>query len=118
MGPVRGACGGGAGERARLAPLLTPVEQAVGLHYDHDRIVRLAVEWLRGRYRSLPDADGLLPAEFALRDLQLLHEAALGGPVMKDAFRRGMVEGLVETGRLTTGSVRKPAQLWRRNTDG
>jgi 8-oxo-dGTP diphosphatase len=95
-------------------PRLTPVAQAVGLRYDHDRIVQLAVEWLRARYRTHPDPDGLLPAEFTLRDLQLLHEAVLGGRVMKDAFRRGMVDGLVETGRLSTGSVGKPARLWRR----
>lgn len=95
-------------------PRLTPVEEAVGLRYDHDAIVRLAVDWLRTRYRADPDPDGLLPAEFTLRDLQLLHEAVLGERVMKDAFRRGMIEGLVETGRLSTGSVGKPARLWRR----
>ena len=101
---------------AALGPLprLTPVEQAVGLRYDHDAIVRLAVDWLRSRYRDAPDPDGLLPAEFTLRDLQLLHEAVLGARVMKDAFRRGMIGGLVETGRLSTGSVGKPARLWRR----
>ena len=95
-------------------PRLTPVEQAVGLRYDHDEIVRLAVGWLRARYRALPDPDGLLPAEFTLRDLQLLHEAVFGERVMKDAFRRGMVDHLVETGRLSAGSVGKPARLWRR----
>jgi len=95
-------------------PRLTPVEEAVGLRYDHDAIVRLAVDWLRTRYRDDPDPDGLLPAEFTLRDLQLVHEAVLGERVMKDAFRRGMIDGLVETGRLSTGSVGKPARLWRR----
>ncbi|GAA2753513.1 NUDIX hydrolase [Amnibacterium kyonggiense] len=94
-------------------PHLTPVDQAVGLRYDHDRIVRLAVDWLRDRYRATPDPDGLLREEFTLRDLQVLHEAVLGEPVMKDAFRRGMVDGLVETGRMSTGTVGKPARLWR-----
>lgn len=93
---------------------LTPVDQAVRLRYDHDRIVRLAVEWLRARYRALPDPAGLLPKEFTLRDLQLLHESVLGQRVMKDAFRRRMVDDLVETGRMATGSVGKPARLWRR----
>jgi ADP-ribose pyrophosphatase YjhB (NUDIX family) len=97
-------------------PRLTPVGQAVGLRYDHDRIVQLAVEWLRARYRTLPDPNGLLRAEFTLRDLQLLHEAVLGERVMKDAFRRGMVDGLIETGRMATGTVGKPARLWRRRT--
>jgi 8-oxo-dGTP diphosphatase len=95
-------------------PRLTPVDQAVGLRYDHDAIVQLAVDWLRSRYRDAPDPERLLPAEFTLRDLQLLHEAVLGERVMKDAFRRGMIDGLVETGRLSTGSVGKPARLWRR----
>lgn len=95
-------------------PRLTPVDRAVGLRYDHDRMVRLAVDWLRARYRTLPDPDGLLRDQFTLRDLQILHEAVLGERVMKDAFRRGMVDGLVETGRMATGTVGKPARLWRR----
>jgi 8-oxo-dGTP diphosphatase len=100
------------GDRSRLR--LTPVDAATGLRYDHDEIVQRAVGWLRNRYLEKPDPSGLLADAFTLRDLQLLHEAVLGERVMKDAFRRGMVDGLIETGRMSTGSVGKPARLWRR----
>lgn len=101
-------------DRSRLR--LVPVEAAIGLRYDHDEIVRRAVRWLRDRYLALPDPSGLLGDDFTLRDLQLLHEAVLGKRVMKDAFRRGMVDDLVETGRMATGTVGKPARLWRRKS--
>ena len=86
------------------------------LPYDHDEIVAEAVRWARAAYTERPDPSGLLGREFTLYQLRKLHEAVLGGRATpaKDTFRRRM-EGLVaETGRMSSGSVGKPARLYRR----
>lgn len=93
---------------------LRPVGQATDLLFDHDDIVRIAVERVRRRYQEHPDPDALMPDEFTLRELQLLHEAVAGGPVRRDSFRRGMEPRLHAVGRMSFGTVGKPARLWRR----
>ena len=93
---------------------LRPVGRATGLLFDHDEIVRIAVERVRGRYAEHPDPDALMPDEFTLRELQLLHEAVAGEPVRRDSFRRGMEGRLQPAGRMSAGTVGKPARLWRR----
>jgi ADP-ribose pyrophosphatase YjhB (NUDIX family) len=93
---------------------LVPVTEARDLLYDHDEIVRRAVEWLRGEYLERPDPRRLLREPFTLRDLQRVHEAVAGRDLPRDTFRRGMQDKLRETGRMQTGVVGKPARLWER----
>ncbi|MBI2388163.1 MAG: NUDIX hydrolase [Deltaproteobacteria bacterium] len=87
------------------------------LAFDHDEIVRVAVERLRGRvtYTTAPFA--LMPPEFTLSDLQHAYEAILGRELHRRAFRQ-RVEGegwVVETGR-TRGGAHRPARLFRAAT--
>lgn len=112
--PVRGL------EAAQLAPIVGEHVVIPGrqqrLPFDHDEIVVEAVHWARAAYTERPDPCGLLGDEFTLYQLRKLHEAVLGGgeTPAKDTFRRRM-EGLVEaTGRMSSGSVGKPARLFRR----
>jgi ADP-ribose pyrophosphatase YjhB (NUDIX family) len=96
---------------------LTRFVPAVGigrLDYQHDEIVRAAVDWLRARYAASPDPDALLLEPFRLRELHRLHEIIAGQPLQRDTFRRAMLPGLVETGEVERGSVGKPARLYRR----
>lgn len=93
---------------------VVPVDDAGHLLYDHDDVLRIAVEWLRSQYLDMPDPRRLLGETFTLRDLQHLHEAVAGHPWMRDTFRRKMERRLRETGRLTSGVVGKPARLWVR----
>ncbi|MGB8021526.1 MAG: NUDIX domain-containing protein [Candidatus Nanopelagicales bacterium] len=92
---------------------VVPVAQAVGLPYDHDQIVALAVHTLRARYREEPDPDRLLPAPFTLLELRHLHQAVLGTPLLKDTFRRQMAPQLTATDETREGVVGKPAALFR-----
>src|SRR5919197_1205616 len=66
----------------------------------HDAIVAAAVAWARELYRAAPDPRRLIGPEFTLLDLQRVHEAVEGRPLLKDAFRRRMRPLLVETGEL------------------
>jgi 8-oxo-dGTP diphosphatase len=105
----------------RLAPIggeraVVPGRQQK-LPFDHDAIVAEAVRWARAAYTERPDPSGLLGDSFTLYQLRKLHEAVLGERETpgKDTFRRRM-EGLVEeTGALSSGTVGKPARLFRRN---
>lgn len=83
------------------------------LPYDHDRIVAEAVDWARARHRAAPDPFRLLGSEFTLSDLQRLHEAVAGERLVKDTFRRGVVPALEPTGVSRTGTVGRPAALFR-----
>jgi ADP-ribose pyrophosphatase YjhB (NUDIX family) len=106
---------------SRVAPAVSarddvaavPVAAAVGLPYDHDQIVALAVAHTRARYAEHPDPDRLLAGPFTLLELRRLHEAVLGAPLPKDTFRRRMQPQLRPTGRLRQGAVGKPAELFR-----
>jgi 8-oxo-dGTP diphosphatase len=91
---------------------LVPVDQAVGLPYDHDAIVAMAVAEIRARYETGPDPDRLLPEPFTLLQLRRLHMAVLGHDLPKDTFRRRMQSHLASTGRYLEGEVGKPAMLF------
>ncbi|MGB3413226.1 MAG: NUDIX hydrolase [Microbacteriaceae bacterium] len=91
-----------------------PVTQAIGLSYDHDQILRLAVDRLRQQYRERPDPSKLLGDKFTLNELQQLHAAIDPALPKRDTFRRGMLEHLVAVKGVRKGVVGKPAQLYRR----
>jgi 8-oxo-dGTP diphosphatase len=107
-------------EAAQLAPIdgehLTIPGRQQRLPFDHDEIVAAAVQWVRAAYTERPDPSGLLGEEFTLYQLRKLHEAVLGDRETpgKDTFRRRMEGLVVETGQTSSGSVGKPARLFRR----
>ncbi|WP_395337266.1 NUDIX domain-containing protein [Novosphingobium sp. BL-8H] len=88
---------------------------ALPLAFDHSEILGLAIRRLRGKIDWSPIAFALLPERFTLRALQDVHEAILGTPLNKPAFRRRMLDrGWLEaTGERETGSSFRPAELFR-----
>ena len=86
------------------------------LPFDHDEIVVEAVGWAREAYTERPDPCGLLGKEFTLYQLRKIHDAVLGGKETpaKDTFRRRMGALVVEAGGMSSGTVGKPARLFRR----
>jgi 8-oxo-dGTP diphosphatase len=98
---------------------LCPVAEATRLPFDHDAIVRMAVEELRAGYRERPDPEALLPEPFTMRELRHLHAAVAGvDRLLPDAFRRRMEPQLHDTGTTTEGSVGRPATRYRRKPAG
>jgi 8-oxo-dGTP diphosphatase len=87
------------------------------LAFDHDHIVERAVEWARTLYGRAPDPRGLAGAEFTLLELQRLHEAIGGRALQKDTFRRRVRDDLDDTGQLSSGTIGKPARLYRRRAN-
>ena len=84
------------------------------LPFEQDLILDEAIKVLKARYESRPDPDNFLPHEFTVLQLREVHEVVLGRKLDKDLFRRKMNRHLKSTGNLSSGSVGKPAELFRR----
>ena len=85
------------------------------LAFDHADVLALAVRRLRGKLDYSDVGFALLPDLFTLRQLQDVHEAILGTPLNKPAFRRRMLDrGWLEpTGSREAGTSFRPAELYR-----
>lgn len=107
-----------AGEAGGPVTVLSAEGEALTLAFDHAEIVALAMLRLRGKLDYSEVGFALLPDLFTLRQLQDVHEAILGTPLNKPAFRRRMLDrGWLEpTGRLETGTSYRPAELFRFRT--
>lgn len=85
------------------------------LAFDHADILALAMLRLRGKLDYSGVGFALLPERFTLRQLQEVHEAILGTPLNKPAFRRRMLDrGWLEpTGEREAGTSFRPPELYR-----
>ncbi|WP_227010247.1 NUDIX hydrolase [Pelagibius marinus] len=103
------------GETGGPVAALGPDGAALPLAFDHGDILSLAVKRLRGKLDYTEIGFALLPDRFTLRELQDVHEAILGRPLNKPAFRRRMLERgwLESTGERETGTGFRPAELYR-----
>ncbi|MBB5699149.1 NUDIX hydrolase [Sphingomonas yantingensis] len=84
------------------------------LAFDHQAILTLARDRLRGKIDYSDLAFAFLPPRFTLRALQDVHEAVLGTPLNKPAFRRRMLDRgwLVATGLREDEASHRPAELF------
>jgi 8-oxo-dGTP diphosphatase len=108
-----------AGETGGPVEARGPDDAALPLAFDHADILGLAMLRLRGKLDYSAVAFALLPDLFTLRALQDVHEAILGTPLNKPAFRRRMLDrGWLEpTGKRETGASFRPAELFRHRTN-
>lgn len=107
--------------QTQLAPVLKreisilSVDEVTGLPFDHEAIIKKAVQRLRskGSYSSLPAF--LLPPQFTMPQLRGIYEIVMGAPLNDSAFRRKVEElQLIEPvpGAFSKASAR-PAKLYR-----
>ncbi len=106
---------GWTGQAGGPVDALGPDGQPLELAFDHSHILGTSVLRLRGKLDYAPVGFELLPGDFTLRQLQVIHEAVLGRPLNKDSFRRRMLAGgqLVATGRREANVAYRPAELYR-----
>ena len=88
--------------------------------FDHQAIVAVAAERLRGKLDWSMIAFALLADEFTLFELQRVHEVILGRSVNKPHFRKKVLgltfpdgRRLVPTGRTSRAGRHRPAELYR-----
>jgi 8-oxo-dGTP diphosphatase len=91
-----------------------PVDAPPELAFDHERVLAMALDRLRGKLRYAPLGFELLPEKFTLSQLQHLYEMVLGRPLDKRNFRKKLLAMafLVDTGELQRDVSHRAAKLY------
>jgi 8-oxo-dGTP diphosphatase len=91
------------------------MSEARGLAFDHDQIVAVALERLKGKVRYQPIGFELLPPEFTLSQLQRLYETILETPLDKRNFRKKILgmDFLVALEEVQKDVAHRAARLYR-----
>ncbi len=92
-----------------------PVDNLPDLIFDHNRIIRKALEALRQEIRSEPLCFELLPKKFTIRQMQNLYEEILGEPMDNRNFRKKVkpLEFIIALVEKEKEVNHKPAQLFK-----
>lgn len=87
------------------------------LAFDHDEILKVALERLKGKVRYQPIGFELLPPLFTLSQLQFLYETVLETKMDKRNFRRKILsmDLLEETDQIEQDVAHRAARLYRFN---
>lgn len=91
-----------------------PVEDIASLAFDHEDILRTALDKLKRSIRVRPVGFELLPPAFTLTELQHLYEAIWETDLEKRNFRKKILTmGLLrDLGQLQEGVAHRPAKLY------
>jgi len=85
------------------------------LAFDHQSIIEMAHDRLRGKVRYQPIGFELLPHKFTLRELQHLYEVILDRPLDKRNFRKKILNMgiLLELNEVETDVAHRAARLYK-----
>src|SRR5262245_2135186 len=91
------------------------VSEAGRLAFDHDRILAVGLERLKGKVRYQPIGFELLPPQFTLSQLQRLYETILETPLDKRNFRKKILgmDFLVALDEVEKDVAHRAARLYR-----
>ena len=92
-----------------------PLADTPSLAFDHDHILQLALERLKGKVRYEPIGFELLPPKFTLSQLQQLYEAVLETTLDKRNFRKKLLAMgiLEELDEIQQDVAHRAARLYR-----
>lgn len=108
-------------DRFRLEPRLNgngvhifPVRRIPPLAFDHQKIIRYALERLRHKVNYTTVCFQLLPEKFTLSEFQKAYEVILNQKLDKRNFRKKMIQLniLKRTGEKKSGGPQRPAELY------
>ena len=96
-------------------PHWLPVTAVPTLAYDHNDMLAVALERLRGKLEYTNIIARLMPSEFTLTQLQRVYETILGRALDKRNFRKKLLDvGAVKaTGKFFQEGAHRPAELYR-----
>ena len=85
------------------------------LAFDHEKILTVAKQRLKGKLRYQPIGFELLPIKFTLTQLQRLYETVLEEKMDKRNFRNKILKMklLVDVGEMQAGVYHRPAKLYQ-----
>jgi 8-oxo-dGTP diphosphatase len=91
-----------------------PIEEAHGLAYDHDIILKTALLRLRSRIRYTTIVGKLMPEEFTLTELECVYESISKTDLDKRNFRKKILKigVLTSLNRKRSGGAFRPAELY------
>jgi len=91
------------------------VDDVPSLAFDHEEILEMAHERLRGKVRYQPIGFELLPPKFTLRQIQHLYEVILDRPLDKRNFRKKILSMgiLIELDEVETDVAHRAARLYQ-----
>ncbi|MFM7469273.1 MAG: NUDIX hydrolase [Vampirovibrionales bacterium] len=94
-----------------------PIDQLPALAFDHDTIVKAAIERLREKLLSSTVACRLLPEKFTLTELQRVYELILNRKLDKRNFRKKILAStmLIQLEEKKMEGFHRPAQLYQMN---
>lgn len=95
-----------------------PTNRLPKLAFDHDKIIKTAINRLQGKVRYQPIGFELLARKFTLTELQGVYEAILERPLDKRNFRKKILamDLLIETREKQKGVAHRAPQLYRFDT--
>lgn len=102
-----------AGDDAKNAEWF-PISKVPSLAFDHDRILRIAINRLRGKIRYQPIGFELLPKKFTMPELQTLYETVLEVKLDRRNFRKKMMDTglLIDEQETVSGVPHKGAKFY------
>ncbi len=102
-----------AGDDAKKAEWF-PISKVPPLAFDHDRILRIAINRLRGKIRYQPIGFELLPKKFTMPELQTLYEIVLEVKLDRRNFRKKMLDTglLIDEQETVSGVPHKGAKFY------
>lgn len=92
-----------------------PIKKAKRLAYDHDEILKTAIQRMHARVQYTTLVSQLMPDEFTLTELEKGYEAILGKDLDKRNFRKKLqkLKLLEDTGKMTSGEKWRPAKIYK-----
>jgi 8-oxo-dGTP diphosphatase len=92
-----------------------PVDSLPRLPFDHAKILKTALERIRGKLTYAPIGFELLPQKFTIKQLQKLYEIVLGQSLDNRNFRKKIfaMDVLKELNEMQTGVAHRAARLYR-----
>jgi 8-oxo-dGTP diphosphatase len=92
-----------------------PIESLPPLAFDHDEIMRVALDRVRGKLTYAPIGFELLPSKFTIKQFQKLYEIVLGRKLDNRNFRKKIfgMDILRELNEMQRGVPHRAARLYR-----
>ena len=101
-----------AGRRVQEVGWFAVPEALPAMAFDHARMLRCAVERLRGKVDYTDIAFHFVPPRFTLPELQRVYEILLGHELYKANFRKKILPRVRATEKLTQGESHRPSRLY------
>lgn len=92
------------------------IMESTGIAFDHGKFIEYAISRLRNKIEYTSLAFNLMPELFTLTELQQVYEVIQGKELLAAAFRRKVVNMVIETNQFTKDAGHRPSKLFRYNS--